>query len=63
LICFALALGLVGIVGLTGAIHAEIAVAIALVSTALGTLLPILKDNGQLENEAGLGGSQAWRFR
>ena len=50
---FALALGLVGVVGLTGAIHAEIAVAIALVSTALGTLLPILKDNGQLETKLG----------
>ena len=50
---FALALGLVGVVGLTGAIHAEIAVAIALVSTALGTLFPILKDNGQLETKLG----------
>jgi Kef-type K+ transport system membrane component KefB len=37
LICCALALGLVGVVGLTGAVHAEIAVAIALVSTALGS--------------------------
>jgi Kef-type K+ transport system membrane component KefB len=53
LICFALALGLVGVIGLTGAIHAEIAVAIALVSTALGTLLPILKDNGQLDTKLG----------
>ena len=31
---------------LTDAIHAEVAVAIALTSTALGTLLPILKDSG-----------------
>ena len=51
LICCALALGLV--VGLTGAVHAEIAVAIALVSTALGTLLPILRDNGQLNTKLG----------
>jgi Kef-type K+ transport system membrane component KefB len=63
LICFALALGLVGVVGLTGAVHAEIAVAIALVSTALGTLLPILKDNGQLDTKLGSAGSQPWRFR
>jgi len=53
LICCALALGLVGIVGLTGAVHAELAVAIALVSTALGTLLPILRDNGQLNTKLG----------
>jgi Kef-type K+ transport system membrane component KefB len=52
LICCALALGLVGVVGLTGAVHAEIAVA-ALVSTALGTLLPILRDNGQLNTKLG----------
>jgi Kef-type K+ transport system membrane component KefB len=44
---------LVGVIGLSGAIHAEIAVAIALVSTALGTLLPILKDSGQLDTRLG----------
>lgn len=53
LICFALALGLVGFVGLIGAINAETAVAIALVSTALGALLPILKDSGQLDTRLG----------
>lgn len=53
LICFAVAVVLVGVVGLTGAINAEIAVAIALVSTALGTLLPILKDSGQLDTKLG----------
>jgi Kef-type K+ transport system membrane component KefB len=53
LICFALALALVGVIGLSGAIHAEIAVAIALVSTALGTLLSILKDSGQLDTRLG----------
>ena len=39
------------LLGYTGAITAEIAVAIALTSTALGTLLPILKDSG-LQNTA-----------
>ena len=39
------------LLGHTGAITAEIAVAIALTSTALGTLLPILKDSG-LQNTA-----------
>jgi Kef-type K+ transport system membrane component KefB len=53
LICFTLALGLGGVIALTGAINAEIAVAIALVSTSLGTLLPILKDSGQLDTKLG----------
>jgi Kef-type K+ transport system membrane component KefB len=44
----AVALGIVALIGATGAIHAEVAVAIALTSTALGTLLPILKDSGLL---------------
>ena len=39
------------LLGHTGAITAEIAVAIAVTSTALGTLLPILKDSG-LQNTA-----------
>lgn len=34
------------VLGRSGAVSAEIAVAIALTSTALGTLLPILKDSG-----------------
>jgi Kef-type K+ transport system membrane component KefB len=46
LACFGTAWALVFLVGLTDAIHAEVAVAIALTSTALGTLLPILKDAG-----------------
>jgi Kef-type K+ transport system membrane component KefB len=53
LICFALALALVGFVGLIGAINAETAVAIALVSTSLGALLPILKDSGQVNTQLG----------
>ena len=44
--CFALALILVFFAGLLGVIHAEVAIAIALCSTALGTLLPIMKDGG-----------------
>jgi len=52
-VCFGLALAVVGLLGLTGAIHAEIAIAIALTSTALGTLLPILKDNGMLDGAVG----------
>jgi Kef-type K+ transport system membrane component KefB len=46
--CFVLALALVGLLGLTGVVKAEVAVAIAMVSTALGVLLPILRDSGQL---------------
>ena len=42
-----------GLLGLTGTIHAEVAVAIALTSTALGTLLPILKDGGLLGTRLG----------
>jgi Kef-type K+ transport system membrane component KefB len=51
--CFVLALALVGLLGLTGLVKAEVAVAIALVSTALGVLLPILRDNGQLATPFG----------
>ncbi|MFC6345600.1 cation:proton antiporter, partial [Nocardioides hankookensis] len=46
--CLAVALGLMALIGLSEQVHAEIAVAIALTSTALGTLLPILKDSGLL---------------
>ena len=51
--CFVVALTLVLLVSLTEAIHAEVAVAIALTSTALGTLLPILKDDGLLGTRFG----------
>jgi Kef-type K+ transport system membrane component KefB len=53
LICLVLALGLVALLGALGPIHAEVAVAIALTSTALGTLLPILKDAGLLDSALG----------
>ena len=45
-------LGVIGLLGAGGAIHAEVAVAIALTSTALGTLLPILKDSGHARHAA-----------
>jgi Kef-type K+ transport system membrane component KefB len=51
--CFAVALGLIGLIGLTDAIHAEVAVAIALTSTALGTLLPILREQDMLKGVFG----------
>ncbi|MDF1603894.1 cation:proton antiporter [Nocardioides sp. YIM 152315] len=51
--CFGVALGLIWLVGASDAVDAEIAVAIALTSTALGTLLPILKDGGLLGTRFG----------
>ncbi|WP_430333359.1 cation:proton antiporter [Rhodococcus sp. ACT016] len=48
LVCLALAFAVVAALGAAGVVHSEIAVAIALTSTALGTLLPILKDRGLL---------------
>jgi Kef-type K+ transport system membrane component KefB len=53
LLCLAVALTVVFVIGLSGTIHAEVAVAIALCSTALGTLLPILKDGGLLGTKVG----------
>jgi len=52
--CLLTALLVVWLIGLSGAVHAEIPVAIALTSTALGTLLPILKDGGMLGTPIGL---------
>lgn len=51
--CLVAALGLVALVGATEAITAEVAVAIALTSTAFGTLLPILKDSGLVDTKFG----------
>ncbi|WP_395657615.1 cation:proton antiporter [Nocardioides sp.] len=53
LACLGVALALVWLIGLSGQVHGEIAVAIALTSTALGTLLPILKDSGLLATPFG----------
>ena len=54
LTCLLLALGLVALVGLTEVINAETALAIAMTSTALGTLLPILRDSGVLPTPVGV---------
>ncbi|MCA1007549.1 cation:proton antiporter [Rhodococcus hoagii] len=53
LICLALAFAVVAGLAAAGLVHSEIAVAIALTSTALGTLLPILKDRGLVETPVG----------
>ncbi|MBM4542844.1 cation:proton antiporter [Rhodococcus hoagii] len=53
LICLALAFAVVGGLAAAGLVHSEIAVAIALTSTALGTLLPILKDRRLVETPVG----------
>lgn len=53
LVSLALAFGLVGLLGVTDVLDSQVAVAIALTSTALGTLLPILKDNGLLKTRVG----------
>ncbi|MGH3506044.1 MAG: cation:proton antiporter [Nocardioidaceae bacterium] len=53
IVCLALAMSVVGLIGLSEVINAEIAVAIALTSTALGTLLPILRDSGLLTTPLG----------
>ncbi len=53
LACLALAFAVVGALAAAGLVHSEIAVAIALTSTALGTLLPILKDRGLLATPVG----------
>lgn len=49
----ALAFGIVWLLAQAGEAHAETAVSIALTSTALGTLLPILKDQGLLGTRFG----------
>lgn len=53
LICLCLAFVLTVLMGVTNVLDSEIAVAIALTSTALGTLLPILRDNRLLRTPVG----------
>lgn len=53
LVCFVLAFAAIGLVGLSREISAVAAVAIALTSTTLGTLLPILRDSGELGGRFG----------
>lgn len=48
-----LALGVVGVLALTGVVKAFVPVALGLTTTALGTLLPILRDNNMLAGEFG----------
>jgi Kef-type K+ transport system membrane component KefB len=53
LACLALALGITTLLEAVGVVDAEVALAIALTSTALGTLLPILKDSGMTTGRVG----------
>jgi Kef-type K+ transport system membrane component KefB len=53
LTCLCLAFVLTVLMGVTNVLDSEIAVAIALTSTALGTLLPILRDNRLLRTPVG----------
>lgn len=53
LICLGLGFAVVAALSAAGLHLAEVAVAIALTSTALGTLLPILKDRGLMESRVG----------
>lgn len=48
-----LALAVVGVLEAVGFVHAFVPVSIALTTTGLGTLLPILRDNGMLSGEFG----------
>jgi Kef-type K+ transport system membrane component KefB len=52
-ITVALAAGLVGVLAAIGFVHAFVPVALALTTTALGTLLPILRDNNLLVGRFG----------
>lgn len=52
--CLAFAFAITFAIGATGVVTAESAVAIAMCSTALGTLLPILRDAGMLGSRLGL---------
>ncbi|ODU03571.1 MAG: sodium:proton exchanger [Pseudonocardia sp. SCN 72-86] len=49
----ALALGITGVLAALGLVHAFVAVALALTTTALGTLVPILRENGMLRGRLG----------
>jgi Kef-type K+ transport system membrane component KefB len=52
-IAAAVALAVVSVLALTGFVHAFVPVSIALTTTGLGTLLPILRDNDMLSGEFG----------
>ncbi|HKE67610.1 MAG TPA: cation:proton antiporter [Nocardioidaceae bacterium] len=54
LACLSLAFGLVAVLHVAKVLHGEIALAIALTSTTLGTLLPILRDSGLMQTPVGI---------
>lgn len=53
MVCFGVAVGAVTVLSAAGVVHSGVAVAIALTSTALGTLLPILADRGLVATRLG----------
>lgn len=53
LVSLLLALGLTVVLDTAGLVHTEVPLAIAITSTALGTLLPILKDHGLMDHPVG----------
>lgn len=53
LVCLLLAFASMALVALTRVMSAEVAIAIALTSTSLGTLLPILRDSGAIGTSFG----------
>jgi Kef-type K+ transport system membrane component KefB len=53
LVCLGLAFGLIAVLHVAKVIDGEVALAIALTSTTLGTLLPILRDSGLLPTPIG----------
>ncbi|MFB9742355.1 cation:proton antiporter [Pseudonocardia sulfidoxydans] len=52
-VALALGLGVTGILAATGFVDAFVAVALALTTTALGTLVPVLRENGMLRGRLG----------
>jgi Kef-type K+ transport system membrane component KefB len=53
LVSAVLAMGVVGILALAGVVHAYVPVALGLTTTALGTLLPVLREKGMLHGRLG----------
>ncbi|HET8916088.1 MAG TPA: cation:proton antiporter, partial [Propionibacteriaceae bacterium] len=53
LVTAVIAIAVTGVLAATGFVHAFVPIAIGLTTTALGTLLPILRDNRMLEGRFG----------
>jgi Kef-type K+ transport system membrane component KefB len=53
LVSLGLAIGVVGLLAAAGLVRAFVPVALALTTTALGTLLPVLRENGMLSGRRG----------